>query len=117
MKYYKSAEVKIEHRAFLNRAWQKSVDNGFEKLFAVIGKRYEQYGYKLPRLVFWNLNSRTGTIPIKENEMGVALVSGFSPSVATMVLSGKMDPFECLLDALNVERYKAVEVAVKDVLR
>ncbi|WP_369525075.1 hypothetical protein, partial [Dubosiella newyorkensis] len=28
--------------------------------------------------MFWNVASRSGTIPVRENDMGVALVSGFS---------------------------------------
>lgn len=85
-----------------------------QKLFSVIAKRYADHGYKLPRLVFWNICSRTGTIPVKENELGVALVSGFSPSIVKMVLSNSTDPFECLLEQLNSERYAPVEQAVKD---
>ena len=67
----------------------------------------------MPRLVFWNVNSRTGTIPVKENELGVALVSGFSVNVAKMVMSGKTDSFECLLEVLNSERYAPIEEALK----
>ena len=82
------------------------------KLFDVIAQKYAAHGYKLPRLVFWNVNSRTGTIPVKENDMGVALVSGFSVNIAKMVMSGKTDPYECLLETLNSERYAPVEEAL-----
>ena len=85
-------------------------------LFATIAKKYTTYGYKLPRLIFWNVNSRTGTVPVKENDLGVALVSGFSVNIVKMVMSNKLDPYECLLDVLNVERYQAIEDAVKDVV-
>jgi hypothetical protein len=84
-----------------------------QKLFDVIAKRFADAGYKMPRLVFWNVNSRTGTIPVKENDLGVALVSGFSVNVAKMVMSGKTDPFECLLETLNSERYAPIEEALK----
>lgn len=84
-----------------------------QRLFDVIAQKYARAGYKMPRLVFWNVNSRTGTIPVKENELGVALVSGFSVNVAKMVMSGKTDPFECLLETLNSERYAPVEEALK----
>jgi hypothetical protein len=87
-----------------------------QTLFATIAKKYEAHGYKLPRLVFWNVNSRTGTIPVKENNLGVALVSGFSVNIVNMVMSNKTDPYECLLEVLNSERYQAVEDAVKDIL-
>ena len=83
-----------------------------QKLFDVIAQKYANAGYKMPRLVFWNVNSRTGTIPVKENELGVALVSGFSVNVAKMVMSGKTDPFECLLETLNSERYAPIEEAL-----
>jgi uncharacterized protein with von Willebrand factor type A (vWA) domain len=85
-------------------------------LFQVIEKEYEAAGYKLPRLVFWNVNSRTGTIPVKENELGVALVSGFSVNVAKMVMSNKLDPLECLLETLNGERYLPIEKAINEVI-
>ena len=84
-----------------------------QTLFNTIAQKYARAGYKMPRLVFWNVNSRTGTIPVKENDLGVALVSGFSVNVAKMVMSGKTDPFECLLETLNSERYAPVEEALK----
>jgi hypothetical protein len=87
-----------------------------ETLFDTIAQKYAAHGYKLPRLVFWNVNSRTGTIPVKENDLGVALVSGFSVNIVKMVMSNKLDPYECLLDVLNVERYQAIEDAVKSVI-
>ena len=87
-----------------------------ETLFQTIAKKYATYGYKLPKLVFWNVNSRTGTIPVKENELGVALVSGFSVNIVNMVMSNKLDPYECLLDTLNTERYQPIEDVVKGII-
>ena len=84
-----------------------------QTLFDTIANKFAEHGYKMPRLVFWNILSRTGTIPVKENDLGVALVSGFSVNVAKMVMSGKTDPFECLLETLNSERYYPVEAALK----
>lgn len=88
-----------------------------KKLFNTFAERYAEHGYKLPRLVFWNICSRTGTIPVKENELGVALVSGFSPTISKMVLSNTTDPLECLLEQVNSERYKTVEDAIKDAIK
>lgn len=84
----------------------KCMDN---KLFEEIKDRYNREGYKIPRLIFWNLCSRTNTIPLKENDFGVALVSGFSPNILKMVMSDKLDPYEILLDTLDSERYEKVE--------
>lgn len=84
-------------------------------LFDDIKAEYEAEGYKLPKLVFWNVNSRSKTIPVKENELGVTLVSGFSPAVVKMVLSNKVDPYECLVEQLNTERYKPIEDVLRNV--
>lgn len=83
-----------------------------KKLFEIISQRYEEAGYKLPRLVFWNVNSRTKTIPLTENDCGVALVSGFSANIAKMVMSSELDPFKCLLEVLNSSRYAPVREAL-----
>jgi hypothetical protein len=93
------------------RGWGYSRQRPDARLFETIKHRFEAAGYKVPRLVFWNVNSRTGTIPVKENDLGVALVSGFSVNVAKMVMSGKLDPFECMLETLNSERYAPIEKA------
>ena len=95
--------------------WYSSCVRPTATLFETIEQKYRAAGYKIPRLVFWNVNSRTGTIPVKENDLGVALVSGFSVNIAKMVMSGKTDPYECLLEALNVERYQPIEDAIKDI--
>lgn len=79
-------------------------------LFKEIEKKYTKAGYKIPRMVFWNVCSRTGTIPVKENDLGVALVSGFSVNIVKMVMSNKTDPFECLVETLMSERYAQITV-------
>lgn len=93
---------------------QKSYWNSYVKPtqtdFQTIADKYRQYGYKLPRLVFWNVCSRTGTIPVKENELGVALVSGFSQNVANMVLNGELDPYQNLVNTLMSERYSPIKL-------
>jgi len=78
-------------------------------LLDTIKRRFARYGYQMPKLVFWNVNSRTNVIPVRENELGVALVSGFSVNVCKMVLSNELNPFACLKKILDGERYRKVE--------
>lgn len=105
------SDMEFDSCAKSNSSW----DRPNARLFDEINKKYVDAGYKMPRLVFWNVNSRTGTIPVKENDLGVALVSGFSVNIVKMVMSGKLDPYECLLETLNTERYKPVEEALKNI--
>ena len=79
-------------------------------LFTDITKKYAEHGFKLPKLIFWNVNSRTGTVPLQENENGVIFVSGFSVHIADMVMSNEMDPFEALKKVLMGDRYKNITI-------
>ena len=74
----------------------------------MIRRKYEAAGYKVPTVVFWNLNSRSGHAPVSFNEKGVALVSGFSPSIMKAILGADMDtlsPESIVRDAVMVDRY------------
>lgn len=77
-------------------------------LFNRIDQRYKDAGYQMPRLVFWNVNSRTGTIPVKENDLGVTLVSGFSLGILQMVQNGELDPYKNLVKTITSERYQPI---------
>lgn len=77
-------------------------------LFDTIQNKYEEAGFKMPKLVFWNVNSRTNTIPLTENEYGVALISGFSVNLLKMVMSNQTDPWLVLKETLDSERYAPI---------
>ena len=84
-----------------------------ETLFQTIRHEYADAGYQVPHLAFWNVCSRTSTIPVRNNPLGVTLVSGFSPTVMRMVISGKLDPYDAMVDTLNDHRYDAVREALQ----
>jgi hypothetical protein len=76
----------------------------------MIKRKYEEAGYTLPKIVFWNLCSRQDNFPVTSNDQGVALVSGFSPSILSTVLKGgAMNPVQIMLDTLNTPRYEAIK--------
>ena len=82
-------------------------------MFDEIGKKFAAAGYKLPKMVFWNVNSRSNTIPVRTNDNGVVLMSGFSQNTAKMAMTNKLDPYDALKETLNVERYAFVEDVLK----
>ena len=86
---------------------------GMKGLFDELADRYASYGYKLPKLVFWNVCSRTNTIPMTENEFGVILVSGFSPNIMSMVMSGQTDPWFALKEKLDDNGYNCISDTLK----
>lgn len=78
-------------------------------MFTAIAESYHEVGYELPRLIFWNINSRTNTIPIRTNKLGVSLVSGFSVNTFKMVLDNELDPLKNLIKVLDSDRYKPID--------
>ena len=69
---------------------------------------YAAAGYKLPDLVFWNVDSRHEQQPVKENDRGVALVSGNSPRIFSMVMDAELNPYDFMLSVIDTERYAPI---------
>lgn len=57
-----------------------------------IVKKYNEAGYKLPRIVFWNVNSKQNNVCASKDTQGVMLVSGCSPTVFAIATNPKMTP-------------------------
>ena len=73
--------------------------------------KYAKAGYELPKIVYWNLNARPGNVPVKFDEKGTALVSGFSPAIMKGILAAKeFSPVGIMLETINSERYSAISV-------
>lgn len=71
-------------------------------------RRFAGYGYRLPRVVFWNVASRNLQQPVTMNEQGVALVSGCTPRVFEIATSGELSPYRYMLEVLGADRYAAI---------
>lgn len=74
--------------------------------FQAARRAYEAKGYQLPQVVFWNVASRVLQQPVARNEQGAALVSGCTPRLFEMVLSGRLSPYDYMLEVLNAPRYR-----------
>lgn len=69
---------------------------------------FAKAGYKLPEIVFWNVASRNRQQPVTKNEQGVALVSGFTPRLFSMVAGGNINPYAFMLEVVDSERYAKI---------
>lgn len=78
--------------------------------FDYVKQQYNNFGYELPQVVFWNLNARNVQFPVRQDQRGAILVSGYSPSTLQYVLGGELKtPYELMLDVLKNERYSIFE--------
>lgn len=84
-------------------SYEKSFD---ETVFETIRKDWEAHGYKMPRLVFWNVDARQNNIPMRD-EKNITFVSGMSPVIYEMLLSGKTAQ-DLMYEKLNSQRYAVI---------
>lgn len=73
----------------------------------MIRRKYQEAGYTVPTIVFWNLNDYSN-VPVSYDAKGVALVSGFSPAIMKAILGADMDtltPETIMRDTVCIERY------------
>lgn len=74
-----------------------------------IRHKYSLAGYKMPEIVFWNVNGRMGNVPASVNDSGIGLVSGFSPSILKSILQGEIySPEQLMLDTVDSARYSCI---------
>ena len=82
-----------------------TVNSANTTFFEKAKKQWANYGYKLPQIVFWNLNATHENIPAIGE--GFSYVSGFSMNMIENILSGK-DGYDLMMDKLDSERYTAI---------
>ena len=83
-------------------------DNADLTNFEYAKRLFEQYGYVLPKVVFWCVESRNEQQPVDMNEQGVVLVSGATARIFSMVASGSLSPYNYMISILSGERYAPV---------
>ena len=77
----------------------------------MIREKYEKAGYTMPEIVFWNLQSRDRNVPVRFDEAGTALISGFSPAILTSLLNGTgITPVMIMDETLNKPRYSKISL-------
>lgn len=73
----------------------------------------EEFGeYPVPKIVFWNLRAVPGTLPVKYDEKGTALVSGFSPNILKALVNNpeEFTPVGIMKSVIESERYRDIRV-------
>lgn len=89
-------------------------DRNFSTNHRALKQKFAAAGYRLPVIVYWNLRGDTRDCPIdNDEELGVVLLSGFSPDVLKAVMEGKLDTLTPLAVALKVlldPRYDALRI-------
>ena len=76
--------------------------------YEMITKMYNDAGYPVPKLVFWNVAQQNyGNLPVTQHKYGAVLVGGCKPGLFEQILSGKT-PVDFMMQVLNGERYSSI---------
>ena len=89
--------------------FDSAISGNKRTIFEEAKRTFEGYGYKLPTIVFWNVDSRNKAMQINSDYNNVLLVSGLSPAILKGVLKYG-NPMELVLETLNCERYNKVTI-------
>lgn len=77
-------------------------------LMEQIRAKWANHGYRLPHLIYWNVQARQNNIPEDIGCGLVSYVSGMSPSIFEQIMSGKTG-YDLMMEKLNSERYAAIQ--------
>ena len=77
-------------------------------VFEDVREKFEEWGYKMPQLVYWNVDARNEQYPVKMDTHGTALVSGASPRLFEQMMSQELTPYSMMEQVLSSERYAAI---------
>lgn len=80
-------------------------NNDMETLLEGIAKTWAYEGFKMPHLIFWNLDARQENIPALNGRF--SYISGFSMNMIETILSGK-DGYDLMLMKLDSSRYEVI---------
>ena len=75
----------------------------------MVARKYANAGYAVPKIVFWNLSPYgDSNTPVRFDDKGVCLVSGFSPAIMKSVLANDLEeftPYSVMVKTLTKPRY------------
>ena len=75
-------------------------------MYGGIKRKFQEKGFNMPEIVFWNLN-KSPAISVPSDQGRVALVSGFSKNLMKLFLDngGIIDPVTVMKHAISGEMY------------
>jgi hypothetical protein len=93
---------------FSDMEFNRAVRDPNKTVYDSAKELYEAYGYKMPAVVFHNVNSWQMQAPVNAHTRGTALQSGASTHALTEKFDGNITPMDHMLRVLNGERYSMI---------
>ena len=77
-----------------------------ETMMETMRKVWANHGYKIPKLVYWNVNAVKSTF--LDNDPNVTYISGFSPVIFEQLMTGKTG-YDLMMEVLNKECFANIK--------
>lgn len=91
---------------FTDMQFDSAFESNSSSTFEDVKLLFEQNGYALPKIIFWNLRSSDSkSLPVLKDEENVALLSGFSAELLNCIIDAKeFTPLTIMLHVLSPYR-------------
>lgn len=77
----------------------------------IIEEKFRSAGYKMPSIVYWNIQSRSNNVPVSFDKTGTALISGFSPAILKSIVKGEISsPQQIMDETIMAQRYENIKI-------
>ena len=88
--------------------FDRCVFNSDSTVYENAKRRFEEKGYAIPRVVFWNVASRNRQQPVTRHDQNTVLVSGCSPRLFSLLAGEEPDPYSFMISIINDPRYETI---------
>ena len=78
-----------------------------QTLMESIREKWVRHGYRMPKLIYWNVQARQNNIPEDIGVRDISYISGMSPSIFETILSNKTG-VDLMLEKLDSPRYECI---------
>lgn len=79
-----------------------------ETAFENARRKWNQAGFELPTVVFWNVDARSDNAPATKFDKNVTLISGSNQNAFRFAMEGK-SPLDLMDEVINSERYAQIK--------
>ena len=93
---------------FSDMEFNQAVRDPDKTVYEVCRRKFEANGYRMPAVVFHNVNSWQMQAPVTAHTRGTALSSGAGTSMMEHRFDGNITPMDHMLRVLNSKRYAMI---------
>ena len=93
---------------FSDMEFDQAVQDPGKTVYEACKAKFEAHGYRMPAVVFHNVNSWQTQTPVTAHTRGTALQSGAAAHAFKEKFDGNITPMDHMLRVLNAERYRMI---------